>query len=725
MEILSDFEKWVKYYSRVKNAIQAEAKGRSSPSLPKNPLATEYSVSFPLFLNDTYGVMAFFTETATRRLHPDGRFSMQLLGSSCFNNICTDLPLLIQRCVEDLLRKCYPVSEKFLSFDVPPEITSGIREVDSNKAFGEIMDSFYNLALFAHIFLGPVLHLLKGPIALTGTLKEENGRFQVGHIDGLRQKLFAVAVYGIKQFFIPRENEEEVAEYRKEDGTFSLRTAQNHELEIIPVQSPEEVLVSLFGKEWHREEAFRKVFDLKYLFQQEMLDSNYVKIRNILGVDDEKYADISKYVKVQIFKPTREKGPQGSPDLPPGSPDAKYRDREESEKKEPPILPSELIRKFGGGEKRVTIFGEAGSGKSTILRALLKQLCKEEIESGRKLTPIFIELGSIEDNNSRDFPGLLIDTLITGMAIETAGGRQDFVHRGIYRKYLRALHDHGKVLFLLDAYDEMMHKKDFSPASLKNAVITSRHHGGIAGISEEYEVCPLEEESIKKFGENYLADNGDKEQEKQGRQSEFIRFVESNKQSGMKHLLSNPLMLSLVVFILKKSAPGFTLTETTKSHLISEAIRHLAERMGQQYVKKWCGKDREPLALIHELMGKIAYESFFKTAISEDRVKDNVMDFLLPEKTNELGPRELEKKVEEAANHFTTGSGILESFREGEYRFFHQVFHEFFVAKYVVDRISDDADQFRKWINEHKFDLRYEMVMRFVAGLLDMQCAKN
>ena len=81
-------------------------------------------------------------------------------------------------------------------------------------------------------------------------------------------------------FFIPENNKNEIEQYKDKNGNYSIFKG-NIRLEVIPVNTPEDVLAALFGEKWFESLAFREVYDLKYMLQQEILASNFVKIKNM------------------------------------------------------------------------------------------------------------------------------------------------------------------------------------------------------------------------------------------------------------------------------------------------------------------------------------------------------------------------------------------------------------------------------------------------------------
>jgi len=736
MKLFKKVDEWQNRYQLVKNIMRGES---ISPPSPCEPLSW---ISFPVVLDQSYGAIGFFIEKVNCFIHSNGKFIMDS-EEPPFYSADSDIPIMIEPCAETILNERFHFSADYLGLKINPRITFGVKELDKDSSSLEIDDSSFNLAYLVYALLDPLEVPLKERIALTGVLQKENGGFSIGPVGDIAKKLYAVATYGIRRFFIPKENSDEIEQYLKNvhvekmDGIFSLHIGTNHILDIIPVDTIEDVFAALFGKEWYKEKIFRKMFDLKYIFQQEALESNFVDIKNLLGKKDEKYAEmVSHYVKIKLLdysEQARKEAIENIETDAPGSIYSKYRERE-FRKKEPPILPSQLIEKIEKDRNRVVIFGEAGAGKSTILRNILRQLCNEEFLKLKNMFPVFVEMGALNsygsesDETNGDFVQQLIDYMIdTGKEKDTE--EKHFVHKAVYKKYIKKLHEKKNVFFLLDAFDEMEDQSQFKAGDLDNVIVTSRYSGNIAGISNEYEIQPLEESKIKEFIENYIEDHNSRD--------ELFDFIETSKDSTMKHMFSNPLFLSLVVYIQKKGDENRVLSDMTKTQLISTAMEKLVNRHPEDYqaiqdimqTELWIDVRLEDFFIecIENVVENHFDEMSFKILFEWENIRSAIKQLIRNRKQGELklSRRNYKQRIDEIANFLTTSTGILEHHRKAEYRFFHRIFLEFFVAKYVVDQISNNQEKFKNWINDHKFDLRYEMVFRFIAGLLDMQCSKS
>ena len=662
---------------------------------------------------------------------PDGAAIRSFQGSLFFLegservDLKSSPPPHVESAIEELLNRRYPLSGRFLSFD-----DSAMRETPSVNTSGitapERVGDSSDLAQALFIFLTSADMECPRRVSLTGEFLKKDGAYVIAGVKGIFDKLVSVLCYDIDVFYVPEANREEIMEllqpffskgFARESGNRIIIDVPQRCLEIVPVTRLEDVLTSLFGDNWYRESRFREVYDLGYRYKQEIARSNLVKIRSILGKGGkEDHAEMKGYyVKLRMVEKEEIKEKTKKAGESPGGAHQKYEELKEK-KKRPPVLPVEVLKGFGAGTKKsVVIFGEAGSGKSTILRNLLHQICEEEIEEVKHLVPVFMPFGSLQN-----ITGVLCDDIIDHL--DTWTGIRS-LHQS-YKDYLKTLHrERQGVLFVLDALDEMtgnwqnVHE---DIRALGKTLITSRYTTS-APPGELYEVMPLEKEDIKRFTEKHLHD--------EAQRHNFIAYIDSQSASAMIYLYSNPLMLSLALSVVRGGSGARLLDTMTRTRLINKGVTQLINgRLSaprkENLEKAARPKKRTALEVASVFLRTAAYDGLYQPEMEERQLYE-ILDRVFTGSTflDEWKNKELTVEI------LTSGTGILEQYREEEknfetnryYRFSHQVIHEYFVAQYVVNVISDDEQEFTSWINEHKFDLRYENVFRFIAGCLDMQ----
>lgn len=739
-----DLNEWQGYYRESKDFL----KGRlSRPSIvPWHLLGSASRISFPVYISNSDfvgGGVVFFN---------DVNVSVELSNGDHINNVSVnatksdislgnmeDIKDRILKAIEELLGAKYPFCYEFIDFSGSVEFSIGVKGIGNYDLKTD--GSSFNTAFATYLLLSRIKDLLRRDISLTGKLEGKGGKWSIEPVSHIKEKFFAVMCYPIEVFFLPEGNRNDIKSiiddfqtkhirelthkkgvtgYRIDVPRRTSRDGKTIPLEIVFVNNIDEVFRFLFDEPWETHEYFRQVYDLGYQYKQHVLRSDMVKIRNVV-VDESQHGEMNDfYVRLQAVekKQVEERAAVES-----GGVEQKYRELEEK-KKQPPVLPEEILKRFKRDASNiVVVFAEAGSGKSTMLRNLLWQTCNEDIEEVKDLLPVYIPLGSVRQVTGGDFGEKLIDNL------EWAGMVND--DREL-RAYLKRLHTKGKgVIFLLDAYDEMSADAGSIHNNIRNlgkVIVTSRYLMTAPSGDQQYEVMPLEREDVERFAKNHLKDAGKFDQ--------FSGFVEKEWSSGIRYLLENPLMLSLIVLIIKKgSQSGLNFENLTRTRLIDDALKTLVNTKltaeDKRVLKTNTGyyEPDERLRLVNNVYGKIASDCFHQKEIDNNIIEETLDDDNIVPGHRKMSAKEVEKTLKA----LTAGTGLLEEYREVEelgekvkqYRFLHRVFYEYFVAHYVVDVISRDKGNFANWINEHKFDLRYENVFRFIAGLLDIECAKQ
>lgn len=196
-------------------------------------------------------------------------------------------------------------------------------------------------------------------------------------------------------------------------------------------------------------------------------------------------------------------------------------------------FPTDSITDLFKKGKYLTIMGDAGSGKSTLIKHLFLNCIKEKYA-----VPFLLELRYLNDYNGS------IENFILEKIFENEIGEN-------YRIVNRML-DSGKFVFFLDGYDEIntnMKEKvvksidDFITKYPDNKyILTSRPYSNIEHFQKfkNFNVNRLNEEDIDNFIEKQLK----KEKELALKIKQSIR---ENRNLYIKTFLTNPLLLSLYI----------------------------------------------------------------------------------------------------------------------------------------------------------------------------------
>jgi energy-coupling factor transporter ATP-binding protein EcfA2 len=195
--------------------------------------------------------------------------------------------------------------------------------------------------------------------------------------------------------------------------------------------------------------------------------------------------------------------------------------------------------------KRITVLGEPGAGKTTILRHLAVRMAKDK--SSLPYLPIYVELKFLEGNTENVLEFVAAD-------LAKCYGFQNA------RPYLEKQLEDGNAALLVDGLDEVLGGK--SPAEAKNAynqavdkvdqlaiqfpnapiAVTCRRAGWRGGLTgfQTMEVLEFDEPQIKEFAHNWFKSDPSK--------AEGL-WQELNKNLRMKTLAGNPLILSLMAIV--------------------------------------------------------------------------------------------------------------------------------------------------------------------------------
>jgi predicted NACHT family NTPase len=206
------------------------------------------------------------------------------------------------------------------------------------------------------------------------------------------------------------------------------------------------------------------------------------------------------------------------------------------------ITSTSNIKNIFAKKRYVTIIGDAGSGKSTLIKHLFLNAIFTDFA-----IPILVELRYLNDYDNNFIEYVIEKSLELKMADNST----------IFEKFL----EHGKFVFFLDGYDELYTKRkskiigdidNFISCYNKNYyILTSRPISDIEQLNQftDYFMKDLsyEEGEIKKFVLQVLHD----EHELASKVNESVDSnIDTNKY--IKEFLVNPLLLTLYILILSK-----------------------------------------------------------------------------------------------------------------------------------------------------------------------------
>jgi predicted NACHT family NTPase len=352
-------------------------------------------------------------------------------------------------------------------------------------------------------------------------------------------------------------------------------------------------------------------------------------------------------------------------------------------------IATESIEKLFEKNQFVTLIGNAGSGKSTIV----KYLFLNSIDSNFKI-PIKVELRYLND-----YSGTVID----------------FIQEKVFKlnrlasadKIIERLMKSGDFVFFLDGYDEITSSKKEKITkeiddlvklyNKNNYLLTSRPYTEIdlLPLFHNFEVCELSNEDINQF----IAKQIPKEEKEL--QEKIIEAINSAENIAYKTFLSNPLLLSMFILTFQ-SYSSIPQKRSTFYSQVFDALFSVHDSMSKlAFVReKQSALSKEQIIEVLELFSFISYfeQKFIFT------------NLYLNEK---LGIIKDKKKSIDFDNHklindLQIAIGIIN--QDGtEFTFPHRSLQEYFTATYISSLKSTQNKKIvyqkiiKSLMNDHSF----------------------
>lgn len=343
----------------------------------------------------------------------------------------------------------------------------------------------------------------------------------------------------------------------------------------------------------------------------------------------------------------------------------------DSEKKE-----TESVKKIFEENKNITIIGNAGSGKSTLIKYLFIACIKEQFK-----IPIKIELRYLNDYN-----GNLIDYIKNNIFA--------FQKLAINDKIAERLLDSGKFLFFLDGYDEL--NKAIKEETTKeidnltsrfnknNYLLTTRPHTGIELLPcfHNYRICDLIDKEINSFVEKQIPSTEKELKEK------IIEAIQKPENSQYDSFLRNPLLLSMFILTFQSYA-NIPQKKSVFYRQVFDTLFSLHDSISKlAYVReKESGLSKEGF---EDVLKLFCFISFFgeKFIFSSDYINKNLNIIKAKKKSITFNNQLL-------INDLTISIGILN--KEGlDYTFPHRSLQEYFAAQYIVSQNNENKKKIYK-----------------------------
>jgi predicted NACHT family NTPase len=347
--------------------------------------------------------------------------------------------------------------------------------------------------------------------------------------------------------------------------------------------------------------------------------------------------------------------------------------------------------------KKLLILGRPGSGKTTFLKNLIIQCISGDFQS--HCIPVFVTLKSFAETRGQPDLFEYVHQLIS--VVE----KQDFEN----------LLEKGRILILLDGLDEVrvtdlsrvltdiekISDLYFQNQFLITCRISALKHN--LNLFKEVEIDDFDEEQISAFAEKWF-----RRINNENAANNFLEKLKSNPQ--IKELAKTPELLALLCLIFEK--PGDF--PDKRSLLYRQTIKVLNQkdiinRNNEIFYKKLSLSQKE------RLFRNIAYSTFDKEnhLFDVDCLENIVKRFLLLE-FSEFDPDQLE--INKFMSIIEAHNGLIIGRAHDVYSFSHLTFHEYFVAREIVE--SSDRELLLIGLSQNLFKARWKEVFLLVAEML-------
>ncbi|RAL12424.1 NACHT domain-containing protein [Aspergillus homomorphus CBS 101889] len=387
-----------------------------------------------------------------------------------------------------------------------------------------------------------------------------------------------------------------------------------------------------------------------------------------------------------------------------------------------------------GIPKRILIRGRAGIGKTTLCKKIVHDFINGKLPSWQFERVLWIPLRKLKENPS-------IENFLRREVWSTHAEKEHFL--GVLLETIFDPAD-NRTLLLLDGYDEIVSEKTPSGDLVKsqqvldllnqpNVIITSRPHANFDSLIEafdlELETVGFRPDQVNSYVDRVVNGNGENKQSA----IEITNFI--NSHWLIKSLLQIPIQLDALCF-------------AWNDRFNSNTMRTMTELYQAIEVKLW-KRDMMPLTKLSEnqvnniylrsqieheipdhidLVQKLAFSGLY------NGIAEFTRDHLRELYTQLPG---MAGKSDNMLNDlsFLRTSHFAENDRYRTYYFIHMTFQEFFAAHYFAHSWINDTQLYcvemksaelhglnlTDFVHREKYNARYNIMWRFVAGLLSSQ----
>ncbi len=394
------------------------------------------------------------------------------------------------------------------------------------------------------------------------------------------------------------------------------------------------------------------------------------------------------------------------------------------------LFASQKLRDGSTGiPKKILIYGRAGIGKTTLCKKIedayqTKQLWRDRFEA-----VLWVPLRQLKRDENKYFS---LETMLTDYYFNHAGKRIQLAQLLLENK--------DKTLFILDGLDEVADKLGKSDPvgkflttlmNQKHVVMTSRPSGvdisQLGQLDLELETIGFSPENVDAYITKFVKDANTVEAIKA-----FIKHTPL-----IQGLVNIPIQLDALCFSWNKLPKNQTVTMAS---LYDAMVRQLWLKDSKRLEKRKSGENLTDYKLekrmdpVTHSLGYLAFKG-----LETGEIEFSWEDLSQCERElDEIGGIDIEAYTLKNTSLLHTADAKEPDEEKRSYHFLHLTFQEFFAAKWIVRHIAaywsptvkSDAtlvlskQKLITFIQQHKYNPRYEIVWRMVAGLLKDEAAE-
>ena len=371
-------------------------------------------------------------------------------------------------------------------------------------------------------------------------------------------------------------------------------------------------------------------------------------------------------------------------------------------------------------QKQLMILGRPGAGKTTFMKRMAT-LCNQGAFLG-ELVPVFVSLKEFAETINQ--PGLL--NFIAGYFVS------DSDSTNLEMAQVKRILQQGRGLVLLDGLDEVLEKdndrvlreiREFARDYDRSHIIITCRIAAREYVFEQFtevEMANFSDVQIQAFADKWFKAKEPDEVDEAGDSTIARLFWQAlEEQEPIKELAANPLLLTLLCL------------EFEESSEFPQSRAELYERGLNVLLSKWDGKRRIKREEIYKrlstkrkeiMLGRLAMhtfekgEYFFPAHVAAEQIGDYIQN--LPDASADPDVLLVDSKA--VLKAIESHHGLLTERARDIYSFSHLTFHEYFVAKYVLEvSASDVQNTMLQQLVKHVTELRWREVFLLVSERIE------